>query len=100
MRRRILLAFVGLTAAILIGAVIPLGIKASEHDYSAYVEDAQSRARTAVAFAEERLSDHLNGPGLRRTLAAARHAGDGIAVLTPGGRVVEAWARGLPRRGA
>lgn len=90
MRRRILLAFVGLTAAILIGAVIPLGIKASEHDYSAYVEDAQSRARTAVAAAEERLSDHLKGAGLGRTLAAAGHVGDGIAVLTPGGRVVEA----------
>jgi hypothetical protein len=57
-----LLAFVGLTAAILIGAVIPLGVQASAHDYAAYIEDAQSRARTAAASAEEQLSDHLQGP--------------------------------------
>jgi hypothetical protein len=58
-RRRLLLALVGLTAAILIGAVIPLGLMASAHDYSGYVEDAQSRARMAAAAAEEWLADHL-----------------------------------------
>jgi hypothetical protein len=50
-RRRLLLALVGLTGAILIGAVIPLGLRASAHDYNGYVEDAQSRARTAAAAA-------------------------------------------------
>jgi signal transduction histidine kinase len=88
MRRRLLLALVGLTAAILIGAVIPLGIKASAHDYSAYLEDAQSRARSAAAAAEELLADRVAGAGLGQDLAAARRGGDGLAILSPSGRVI------------
>jgi signal transduction histidine kinase len=84
-RRRLLLALVGLTGAILIGAVIPLGLRASAHDYTGYVEDAQSRARTAAAAAEELLADRLSGPELGQDLAAAAHRGDGLAVLSPHG---------------
>ncbi len=88
MRRRLLLALVGLTAAILVGAVIPLGYKASAHDYSAYLEDAQSRARTAAAAAEELLADGLAGSALAQDLAAAGHDGDGLAILSPDGSVI------------
>ena len=88
MRRRLLLALVGLTAAILIGAVVPLGLQASAHDYSAYVEDAQSQARTASAAAEELLADHLASAALDHDLAAAGQAGDSVAVLSPGGSVI------------
>jgi len=88
-RRRLLLALVGLTGAILIGAVIPLGLRASAHDYAGYVEDAQSRARTAAAAAEELLADHLAGSDLRQDLATAAHTGDGLAVLSPGGSVIK-----------
>jgi signal transduction histidine kinase len=87
-RRRLLLALVGLTGAILIGAVIPLGLRASAHDYTGYVEDAQSRARTAAAAAEELLADRLSGPELGQDLAAAAHRGDGLAVLSPHGATV------------
>jgi signal transduction histidine kinase len=87
-RRRLLLALVGLTGAILIGAVIPLGLRASAHDYAGYVEDAQSRARMAAAAAEELLADHLAGSDLRQDLATAAHIGDGLAVLSPGGGVI------------
>jgi hypothetical protein len=96
-RRRLLLALAGLTAAILIGAVIPLGYQASAHDYSAYVEDAQSRARSAAAAAEELLADQLTGTEPLRDRAAAvaaGHGGDGLAILSPGGRVI---ARSGPR---
>jgi signal transduction histidine kinase len=88
-RRRLLLALVGLTGAILIGAVIPLGLKASAHDYSSYVEDTQSRARTAAAAAEELFADHLSGSELSQDLAAADHGGDGLAVLSPDGGVLK-----------
>ena len=88
MRRRLLLALVGLTAAILIGAVIPLGLRASAHDYAGYVEDAQSRAMMAGAAAEEVLADHVSGSGLSQALTAAAHGGDGLAVLSPGGAVI------------
>ena len=88
MRRRLLLALVGLTGAILIGAVIPLGLRASAHDYTGYVEDAQSRARTAAAAAEELLADRLSGPELGQDLTAAAHGGDGLAILSPGGATI------------
>jgi signal transduction histidine kinase len=87
-RRRLLLALVGLTGAILIGAVIPLGLRASAHDYNGYVEDAQSRARTAAAAAEELLADRLSGPELGQDLASARHGGDGLAILSPRGATI------------
>jgi len=87
-RRRLLLALVGLTGAILIGAVIPLGLRASAHDYTGYVEDAQSRARTAAAAAEELLADRLSGPELGQDLTAAAHGGDGLAILSPGGATI------------
>jgi signal transduction histidine kinase len=88
LRRRLLLALVGLTAAILIGAVIPLGLRASAHDYAGYVEDAQSRAMMAGAAAEEVLADHVSGSGLSQDLTAAAHGGDGLAVLSPDGAVI------------
>ena len=88
MRRRLLLAFLGLTTVILIGAVAPLGLQASAHDYSAYVEDTQAQARTAAAAAEELLADHLRGGGLGQDLTAVRHAGDSAAILSPRGAVI------------
>jgi signal transduction histidine kinase len=84
MRQRILIALLGLTAAILVGAVIPLGLRASAHDYSSFVEDAQSRTRTATAAAEELLADDLAGAELSRDLTAAARQGDGIVVMSAG----------------
>jgi signal transduction histidine kinase len=88
LRRRLLLAFLGLTALILIGAVAPLGLQASAHDYSAYVEDTQAQARTAAAAAEELLADHLRDGGLGQDLAAARRAGGSAVILSPHGTVI------------
>ena len=89
MRKRILLAFVGLTLAILVGAVIPLGLKASAHDYAAFVADATSRTRVATAAAEELLADNLSGPELSADLAAAARQGDSVVVLLANGRVIK-----------
>lgn len=93
MRKRILLALVGLTAAILVGAVIPLGLKASAHDYATFVEDAQSRTRAARAAAEEFLADKLAGPELDRQLAAAARQGDGMVVISAAGAVIRQSGR-------
>jgi signal transduction histidine kinase len=95
LRRRLLLALVGLTTVILIGAVAPLGLQASAHDYSAYVEDAQARARTAAATAEEVLADHVRGGGLSQDLATAHRSGDSLAVLSPDGRVIRKVGAGI-----
>jgi signal transduction histidine kinase len=88
LRRRLLLAFLGLTTLILIGAVAPLGLQASAHDYSAYVEDTQAQARTAAAAAEELLADHLRNGGLGQDLAGVRRAGGRAAILSADGAVI------------
>jgi signal transduction histidine kinase len=88
MRKRILIALVGLTIAILVGAVIPLGLKASAHDYSSFVEDAQSRTRAATAAAEEQLADKLAGPELSDDLTSAARQGDGMIVMSATGVVI------------
>jgi signal transduction histidine kinase len=96
MRRRILIALLGLTAAILVGAVIPLGYQASAHDYSSFVEDAQSRTRAATAAAEEQLADKLAGPELSRDLTSAARQGDGLIVMTATGAVIARAGRSFP----
>ena len=88
MRKRILIALVGLTVAILVGAVIPLGLKASEHDYATFVEDAQSRARAATAASEELLADKLAGPELSHDLVGAARHGDGMIVMSATGALI------------
>jgi signal transduction histidine kinase len=88
MRKRILIALIGLTIAILVGAVIPLGLKASAHDYSSFVEDAQSRTRAATAAAEEQLADKLAGPELSHDLTSAARQGDGMIVMSATGAVI------------
>ncbi|HYZ52163.1 MAG TPA: HAMP domain-containing sensor histidine kinase [Streptosporangiaceae bacterium] len=88
MTRRILLAFVGLTVAILVAAVIPLGMEATAHEYHDYVEDSINRARTAAGEAEERLGDHHNGPILSDLVATSRRAGDRLVIFDTGGKVL------------
>jgi signal transduction histidine kinase len=96
MTRRILLAFVGLTVAILAAAVIPLGIVATGHDYHDYVEDSINRARTAAGSAEEWLGDHNNGPALGDLVVASRRAGDRLVILDTGGKVLAPGRPALP----
>jgi signal transduction histidine kinase len=88
MRKRILIALLGLTVAILVGAVIPLGLKASTHDYATFVDEARSRVRAATAAAEELLADKLAGPELSRDLAAAARQGDGAVVMSVSGTII------------
>ena len=96
MRRRLLVAFLGLTTLILVGAVAPLGLQASAHDYSAYVEDTQAQARTAAAAAEELLADHLHDSELGQDLAAVRRAAGRAAILSPRGTVIRKAGAAFP----
>jgi HAMP domain-containing protein len=96
LRRRLLLAFLGLTTLILVGAVAPLGLQASAHDYSAYVEDTQAQARTAAAAAEELLADHLHDSELGQDLAAVRRAAGSAAILSPRGTVIRKAGAAFP----
>jgi signal transduction histidine kinase len=93
MRKRILIALLGLTMAILVGAVIPLGLQASNREYSSFIEDAQSRTREATAAAEELLADDLAPAQLQHQLASAARAGDGIVVMSAGGAIIRRAGR-------
>lgn len=88
MRKRILIALLGLTVAILVGAVIPLGYQASSHDYTTFVDEARSRVRAATAATEELLADKLAGPELNRDLAGAGRQGDSMVVMSVSGTII------------
>jgi signal transduction histidine kinase len=94
---RILLALLALTGTLLVGAVVPLGLKATAHDRASFIEDTNATALSDAAVAEERLADGEPDPALASVAAAARRAGDDLLVLDTRGHVVTAVG---PRRAA
>lgn len=90
MTGRILLALLALTASLLVGAVVPLGLKATAHDRAAFIDDTRATARSAAAVAEERLADGRADPEMASVAAAARREGDDLLVLDSRGHMVTA----------
>ena len=103
MTRRILLVLLGLTAIILVGAVVPLTLNATGHDRNSFRQAVAGTARTDAAIVQARLvlaaeSAHSQSSDLAAAQAAnfgvltavkeARQAGDGLLVLTSSGRAV------------
>jgi signal transduction histidine kinase len=88
--QRILLALLALTASLLVGAVVPLGLKATAHDRASFLDDTRATARSAAAVAEEQLADNHPDPEMASVLAAARREGDNLLVVNAGGHVVTA----------
>lgn len=95
MTRRIALALLTLTAAVLVAAVIPLALKATAHERDSFVNDAGATARSVAAIAEERLGDHTADPALSAALLSAARQGDELLVLNAAGHVV--ISQGVPR---
>jgi signal transduction histidine kinase len=94
--RRIVLALVALTAAVLVAAVVPLALKAAAHERDQFVNDAAATARSVAAIAEERLGDHAADPELSQALlSAAAHEHDEIEVLAANSVIV--LSQGVPR---
>jgi hypothetical protein len=93
--RRIVLALVALTAAVLVAAVVPLALKATAHERDAFVNDAAATARSVAAIAEERLGDHTADPALSTALLSAARQGDELLVLGAAGKPV--ISQGVPR---
>ncbi len=88
MTRRVLVALLALTTSVLVAAVIPLGLKATDHELSAYVDDARAVTRSAASVAEEQLADHRRSADVGRLVAASRRAGDTLVILNARHRVV------------
>jgi signal transduction histidine kinase len=93
--RRIVLALVALTAAVLIAAVLPLAFNAAAHERDAFINDAAATARSLAAIAEERLGDHTADRALSAALLSAARQGDELLVLNRAGDVVV--EQGVPR---
>jgi signal transduction histidine kinase len=101
MTTRIVLALVAFTAALLVGAVVPLTRSATGHDRTNFVEATEATARTDAALsqaeldflAEQQYSGHPPSAAAGRSntvqwnqvfsvLESTRQSGDGLLILT------------------
>jgi len=93
--RRIAIALMLLTAAILVAAVVPLALGAIAHERDSYIEDTARSARSIAIIAEERLGDHTSDPALTTALRAAARSHDELLVLNKRGTQVV--SQGVPK---
>lgn len=90
MTRRTLAAFLGLTLALLIGVVVPLGVMSANHERQAFTDRTVSAASAVASAAEEQLADRERGSPVLGTLSyrPALIGNDEFAVYGTDGRVV------------
>jgi signal transduction histidine kinase len=94
MTRRILLVLLAFTAAVLVGAVVPLTLDAAGHDRDSFIQATAGMARTDAAIAQSRL-DALAGspnsnpaseagadPPLLSLINQVSQVGDGLLILS------------------
>jgi signal transduction histidine kinase len=93
--RRIAIALMLLTAAILVAAVVPLALGAIAHERDSYVQDTARSARSIAIIAEEKLGDNAADPALSNALEAAARSHDELLVLSRAGRPVA--SQGVPK---
>jgi signal transduction histidine kinase len=93
--RRILLALLALTAAVLAGAVIPLALQAVAHERDSFINSAQATAHSIAVIAEDRLGDGIPDPALDDAVHGAARQGDEVIVLNANGKAVAGV--GFPR---
>ncbi len=62
MTRRILLVLLTFTAAVLVGAVVPLTLDAASHDRTSFIQATAGMARTDAAIAQSRLDALASSP--------------------------------------
>ncbi|MGC0314523.1 HAMP domain-containing sensor histidine kinase [Kitasatospora acidiphila] len=75
MTRRIALSVLALVAALLVLAVVPLGISMSDRESDAFRGQTAATARAIAAAAEEQLSDHRSDADAAEQLSAAAARG-------------------------
>lgn len=101
MTRRIALALVLLTAAVLVAAVVPLALGAIEHERDAFVQDtvrtANSIASLAGAtFQGQGREGHADFAALSDAMQDAERNGDEVLVLNHDNQEVQKLSRGEP----
>jgi signal transduction histidine kinase len=97
MTRRIVIALVLLTMAILGAAVVPLGLGAIAHARDAFVYGTARTADSIAGIAEARLGDNSPDPALSMAMVAAARDHDELLLLDRHGHVVV--SQGVPSNG-
>jgi signal transduction histidine kinase len=86
MSRRIALVTMGLLTALLVLAVVPLGLSLTSNERASFRFGVESSARQLSAQAEEFLADHDPATAMNQALAEAAENGDcGVVFDTAGG---------------
>jgi signal transduction histidine kinase len=105
MTRRILFMLLGFTAIVLVGAVVPLTLNATDHDRASFIEAAAGMVRTEAVIAQPELNvryeraepDRVKISNLAVSQGAiakltlvkeSREDGDGLLMLTSNGALV------------
>jgi signal transduction histidine kinase len=78
--RRIALVFAALITALLVAAVVPLGVSMTDNQRASFRFDAEASAHQVAAAAEEFLADHRSPDAMNSELTASAAAGDCVAV--------------------
>jgi signal transduction histidine kinase len=92
MSRRISLVVFGLLTALLILAVVPLGMSLTANEQASFQFGTESAARQLSAQAEEYLADHKSPTEMNHALSEASERGDCAAVFRPSGAVAGSTA--------
>ncbi|MDQ6875810.1 MAG: HAMP domain-containing histidine kinase [Actinomycetota bacterium] len=88
MTRRILSAQVALLVAVLLGAIIPLGLATTADDRAAFRGATLGTARSVGTVAEEKLDDKRSDPQLAVLLSRIVGAGDAVEVVRRDGSML------------
>jgi len=86
--RRIALVVIGLVTALLVLAVVPLGVSLTANEHASFRFTVESSARDLSAAAEEHLADHDPPTAMNHALAEASERGDCALVYDASGTVV------------
>lgn len=88
MARRIVLTMLCLVGALLVTAVIPLGLLTTARERDSFREDTLLSARALAALAEDGLTEHYGGQRMASVLARASLSGERVWVYDKAGRLV------------
>ena len=88
MARRIVLTMLCLVGALLVTAVIPLGLLTTARERDSFREDTVLSARALAALAEDGLTEHNGGQRMASVLARASLSGEHAWVYDKAGRLV------------
>ena len=93
MTRRILLALLALTTAVLAGAVFPLALQAVAHERDSFINSAEATAHSLAVIAADKFAGAAS-PALASAVHSAAKQGDEVLVLNADEKEV-AWI-GIP----